>query len=181
MSSWMLCTGRSARTTTASGVAVAIDTPRNACGNSYCCFFEGSSELMARLPTAPSSTVYPSGLALTTNCAPISPAAPALFSTTTGWPRILDSCSAYTRAEKSVAPPGGYGTIILMGAAGQVPADAVAQPTISRAPRMREKNDAMVVSGELSQILGRKFYYLIFYSLPYNIPGVNRNPESGRS
>src|SRR5215471_15386778 len=48
------------------------------------------------------------------------PDAPARFSTTTGWPSALESLSATGRADTSLAPPGGNGTIQRTGFVGQV-------------------------------------------------------------
>jgi hypothetical protein len=41
------------------------------------------------------------------------PAAPVLFSITTGWPHLRDSQSATTRGITSAVPPAGNGTMIL--------------------------------------------------------------------
>ena len=49
---------------------------------------------------------------------PMPPPAPALFSITTGWPRSRDIASATGRATMSASPPGGNGTIMVMGLAG---------------------------------------------------------------
>ncbi|MCY1292208.1 hypothetical protein D3C81_734290 [compost metagenome] len=65
------------------------------------------------------SKVYPSGAALAASPTPISPFAPALFSTTTGWPRDLVRRSESTRATVSVNDPAGNGTIIRIGLPGQ--------------------------------------------------------------
>jgi hypothetical protein len=46
------------------------------------------------------------------------PAAPAMFSMMTGWPSTPRNCSARYRANVSVAPPAGNGTIMLIGRAG---------------------------------------------------------------
>src|SRR4029453_15103041 len=71
--------------------------------------------------------------------APIVPPAPGRFSTTTCWPSALVSWSAMTRAKMSVDWPGGKGTTILIGLAGQVCAstpDATdAAPTASSSRR----------------------------------------------
>ena len=48
------------------------------------------------------------------------PPAPGLFSTYTGCPQPCESRSAINRATTSGAAPGGNGTIILTGLAGQV-------------------------------------------------------------
>src|SRR5437879_7422500 len=46
------------------------------------------------------------------------PAAPARFSTTTDWPHFAASLAATVRAEMSVPPPGGNGTMKVTGLAG---------------------------------------------------------------
>src|SRR5688572_16116853 len=56
------------------------------------------------------SNVWPSAGARTTSLAPMLPAAPARFSTTTGWPSGACSRSAIRRAKMSVEPPGANGT-----------------------------------------------------------------------
>ncbi len=45
--------------------------------------------------------------------APTMPAAPALFSTTTGWPHFSDSFCASMRAPVSLPPPGEKGTTMV--------------------------------------------------------------------
>src|SRR5262245_56656727 len=50
---------------------------------------------------------------------PTLPAAPARFSTTTGWPSDWRSLSAATRARMSVEPPGAQGTTTRIGFSGQ--------------------------------------------------------------
>ena len=49
---------------------------------------------------------------------PIDPAAPGTFSTTTGWCKTSVSFCATRRAVMSPAPPGGLGTMILIGLEG---------------------------------------------------------------
>jgi hypothetical protein len=48
-----------------------------------------------------------------------------LVSTTTGWPMLCDSLSAITRAAMSGAPPGGMGTMMVIGRAGNCAKAAV--------------------------------------------------------
>src|SRR5690606_18817066 len=61
--------------------------------------------------------------------------APGLFSTMTGWPRVVLRDSAMARPTMSVPPPAGKGTINLIGRAGQAsaacaaPAHTLAQHT----------------------------------------------------
>jgi hypothetical protein len=55
---------------------------------------------------------------LTTPAVPMLPEAPALFSTTIGWPRRRDSASATTRPLVSVTPPAANGTMSRMGLSG---------------------------------------------------------------
>src|ERR1700694_3787988 len=67
------------------------------------------------------SQVWPSGAALATTLAPIAPAAPGLFSTTICQPRVSSSLAWTRRATGSVEPPGGKGTINLIGALSELP------------------------------------------------------------
>src|SRR5262245_7214902 len=80
----------------------------------------------------PNSKVEPSGSAFATCLAPSAPAAPARFSTITGWPSRRGSCWLTMRAATSTGPPGGNGTIILSGRAGRDCADAAAPSEMSR-------------------------------------------------
>ncbi|MNV85687.1 hypothetical protein D3C71_1796590 [compost metagenome] len=50
--------------------------------------------------------------------APMLPLAPALFSTTTGWPSRTDMDCATVRAITSVAPPAAKGTMMRKGRSG---------------------------------------------------------------
>src|SRR6185436_9437591 len=60
-----------------------------------------------------------SGAARAASVAPRLPPAPPRFSITTCWPQIWDSFSPSSRAEMSVAPPGGNGTMKRTGRCGQ--------------------------------------------------------------
>ena len=73
---------------------------------------------MVKGPLDAARMVYPSGSDLATESVPMEPPAPALFSITTDWPKILDISCATTRPAKSVACPGGQGTIIFKGRLG---------------------------------------------------------------
>src|SRR6266849_2691265 len=78
--------------------------------------------------------VYPSGELLATNSTPMVPAAPARFSTTTGWPNACVSRSAAKRAVMSFEPPGAKGTIHRIGFEGHPWAsDELAATASSRA------------------------------------------------
>src|SRR5262245_50201411 len=57
------------------------------------------------------NSVYPSGAARAASAAPTPPPAPPRFSITTCWFQIWVSFSPSSRAEMSVAPPGGNGTM----------------------------------------------------------------------
>src|SRR5262245_59792776 len=57
------------------------------------------------------------------------PLAPGLFSTTTGWPNLARSPSATSRAERSVMPAGGNGTIKRIGREGKDCAAAAVEST----------------------------------------------------
>ena len=74
--------------------------------------------LAAVVDTVAIPSEYPSGTARAVSVAPITPPPPALFSTTTGWPRALLNGSAITRAMMSVVPPGANGTCSLIGLLG---------------------------------------------------------------
>src|SRR6185503_14603544 len=50
---------------------------------------------------------------------PMSPTAPALFSTITVWPNFLPSSAASNRPSRSFGPPGGNGTMMVMVRSGQ--------------------------------------------------------------
>ena len=63
-------------------------------------------------------SVYPSGAALAASAAPMLPPAPPRFSITTVWPHISPSFWPTIRAEMSVAPPGGNGTMSRTGFVG---------------------------------------------------------------
>src|SRR6201981_2834838 len=78
------------------------------------------------LPTwvshCPVCSVYPSGLARASRPTPIEPPAPPTFSTITGWPSAAPILSAMIRAATSVDPPGGNGTISVIGREGKLSA-----------------------------------------------------------
>src|SRR5688572_21477967 len=64
------------------------------------------------------------------------PVAPALFSTTTGWPKVSESFCATVRASVSVAAPGGKGTMIFIGLVGNDWAIAEADNTAAAMERL---------------------------------------------
>ena len=64
-------------------------------------------------------SVKPSGAALATTSEPITPLAPARFSTTTGWPSRSLKRWLISRAITSTAEPAGSGTIMRSGRSGQ--------------------------------------------------------------
>ena len=66
----------------------------------------------------PIASVCPSGAAFATTAVPTVPPAPPRFSITTGCPNSLLSPSATTRPTMSVEPPGGNGTISVIGLVG---------------------------------------------------------------
>jgi hypothetical protein len=68
----------------------------------------------------PIRMVCPSASARATRAAPVVPAAPATFSTTTCWPSVADIRSATSLATISVGPPAAKGTTIVMGREGKV-------------------------------------------------------------
>ena len=71
-------------------------------------------------PWLPYSRVWPSAGARATASLPMVPPAPGRFSTTMGWPRIVDSRWATTREELSVMPPAAKGTTQTRPRLGQV-------------------------------------------------------------
>src|SRR5204862_1356062 len=88
---------------------------------------------MACVPVVASATVYPSGGDFARRSVPIAAPAPAMFSTTTGWPSSSASFAATGRDNESVGPPGGKGTIHFSGLDGYCPNADVA--TTSRTKR----------------------------------------------
>ncbi len=70
---------------------------------------------MATMLSASSPSVVPSGVDFATRSIAMLPFEPGRFSTTTGWPTSSESRCPTTRAEISGAPPGGIGTISLIG------------------------------------------------------------------
>jgi hypothetical protein len=64
------------------------------------------------------SSVYPSGRLVATNCMPTAPAAPVLLTTPTGLFSPFSSTTATGRAVRSATPPGGKGTMTVIGRAG---------------------------------------------------------------
>ena len=80
------------------------------------------------------STVYPSGAALATASAPMTPPAPGRFSTTTGTRRFSDNPCDTLRAAKSAMPPGAKATITrmdLVGYACPEPVEGASAPAAS--------------------------------------------------
>ena len=123
------------------GAIVAMPTIDRSRIGSHCrfCIIAG---LPAWYPLYCSSSVCPSGWARTTALIAMLPFAPGRFSTTTGWPSAACSPSWNSRAAKSVPPPGGFGTITVMGRLGKAPwarsgsGAAIAAPAPSRARRV---------------------------------------------
>src|SRR3954469_17381825 len=67
------------------------------------------------MPLVLMTTEYPSGAEWATSRTPRLPPAPGLFSTATGWPRILVISLAVARVAMSTAPAGVNGTTIRIG------------------------------------------------------------------
>jgi hypothetical protein len=63
----------------------------------------------------PTVIVYPSGAARATRPVPMLPVAPPTFSMMMVWPSAVRMPSAIRRPTTSVSPPGGNGTIIVIG------------------------------------------------------------------
>src|SRR5262245_51562359 len=104
---------------------------------------------MASGPGALANRVYPSGFARATRSAPILPAAPLMFSMTTGWLQLRLTMSPTILATKSAVPPAGNGTMIATVAEGNdsapwvrtlevmtTPTDTIAAKVASRALRI---------------------------------------------
>ena len=89
----------------------------------------------------PRYSVYPSAGDFAARSAPMLPPPPATFSITTGCFSRSASTAATCRPTASVSPPGGYGTMILIGFSGHAaPApDASTQTAISD-PSSRRTN-----------------------------------------
>src|SRR3954470_15220619 len=85
---------------------------------SYGRLFGLNAGLMPCVVVAPRRSVYPAGDDLATASEPIAPEAPALFSTTTGWPRLSESFAPTPRAMRSRAPPGANGEMRRIGLVG---------------------------------------------------------------
>src|SRR5215831_15628181 len=62
---------------------------------------------MVKVPASATSSEWPSGAALATDCAPTTWAAPPLFSITTCWPHVCDSRSPSARHHVGHAAGGG--------------------------------------------------------------------------
>jgi hypothetical protein len=77
---------------------------------------------------------------LCTYCVATMVFAPALFSTTTGWPSFSVSAAAASRAAASEPPPGGKPTMSLIGLAGNW---AEAPPAPARQARAKKAIEAM--------------------------------------
>ena len=111
------CQRDSARTATIKGTEPSVDTGMKAFSTSKGTRLN-SAPAAALVELVPISTVSPSGVARATASAPISPLAPARFSTTTFWPRVSRIFSVKTRATVSVAEPGAKGTMARTGLGG---------------------------------------------------------------
>src|SRR6218665_3878961 len=103
-----------------------------------------SAGFIACVLIEPTSSVYPSGLALATTAEPIFPEAPALLSTITGFPRDFPSRSASARAKISVEPPAAHGTIKVTGFSGKA-AGAKVDAASASARKMGRKNRGFMV------------------------------------
>ena len=70
---------------------------------------------MTKVPASATSRVWPSGAARATEVAPVTCAAPPLFSTMTCWPQASVSFWPKARATTSVTPPAAAVTTRLIG------------------------------------------------------------------
>src|SRR3977135_3632812 len=107
----MLFTGTLGFTRTTLGIATMMPTGTNCVGSKG--RFRYRFGLMMRGGGGEDSSVFPSGRALKPAPAPMLAAAPARFSTITGWPHLRDSFSPMMRGMTSALPPAGKGTTIL--------------------------------------------------------------------
>src|SRR5512134_3083531 len=74
------------------------------------------------------------------------PPAPAVFSTTTDWPRVFDIPCASPRPTRSVGPPAVNGTTIVMGFEGKAWAQADDATAVHSAAAARRRIIFIVVS-----------------------------------
>src|SRR5437016_3679773 len=81
-------------------------------------------------------SVYPSGGALLTNSAAMTPLAPGRLSTSTGCPRLPPTFGAMPRVKTSSGPPGGAPTRIRMGFDGKLWAWAAPESSCAANPAM---------------------------------------------
>jgi hypothetical protein len=109
--------GTSALTASTLGCDVVITTGTRSLAGSYGVrvYMNGAN---AMGPLKPMPIVWPSGWALATVSMPSMPPAPALFSTTTGWPQRSFSLSPSRRTMMSSELPAGAGTTMRTGRAG---------------------------------------------------------------
>src|SRR5262245_24441970 len=106
------------------------------------------------------SQVWPSGGDLAATVAPMTPAAPGLFSTTICQPVVSPSLAAMMRAIGSVPPPGGKGTMNFIGPLGH---SAWAMPTpgmLSVAPTVpasiARRRNPIILSSQIRLVLSGK-------------------------
>src|SRR5882757_3692457 len=111
-----------------SGMSATVEIGWKSFNGSNGCF-SPSAALVASV-VVPSRSVWPSGLDLATTSMPMMVLPPPRFSTMTCWPRSAPNFSATTRPAVSVAPPGMYGTTILICWVGQVWARTAEAPTM---------------------------------------------------
>jgi hypothetical protein len=113
MRSFTLCIGESCFTTTTNGYVSTSDIHAKSRTGSYGRFFV-TAECAVNAPLMKRS-VWPSGVALVTKFAPISPPAPGRFSTTTFCPSFSARRGASRRPTVSVLPPAANGETRRMG------------------------------------------------------------------
>src|SRR6266853_462382 len=92
----------------------------------------------------PKNSVAPSGGALVTTSAAITPSAPGRFSTATGWPSDCERGCTTMRATASAVPPGGKGTIRRTGLLGYCPAAGAAES--SRAQNATDQRPSFCIN-----------------------------------
>ena len=107
-------TGRLGCTTTTIGETTALVSGTKSRSGSYERLGYRAG-LAAITEDPPSSSVYPSGLALATSSVPMIALPPGRFSTTTAWFMLSCILAPTVRATKSLEPPAVYGTMMRMG------------------------------------------------------------------
>src|SRR5262249_35565797 len=139
ISSLRLFAGRSFFPRNSSGASASSAIGSKSLTTSYCsAYVIPLATCVFQMPTV---IVYPSGAARATRPVPMLPVAPPTFSMMMVWPSAVRMPSAIRRPTTSVSPPGGNGTIIVIGRHGYACAKAKRDATGSAAaPAARCRN-----------------------------------------